>query len=311
MARTPNNHHVLPLFCDDLIASCVDMSPTRFGAYMRILCYAWTRGGVPNDQEACIRIAGGIDHSDWVAILSRLCVIDAGTPSERLSHQRLELERHAVAELKAKKAEAGRMGGRAKANGKQNESKQLAEHVANSKQAASKTLAPTPTPSLCIHTHTGDGVVGAEPADLWNSFREQWNSTAGAEPWLHANPPAGPLWQDRTSDPAWLEQYPLAMERLCVLKRFKNPVTLTQFLDEEWVGRILAGDFSKAQQSRGRNASQETPSPQGQANRRFFRSDSQKSMTDAEHAAWRHDQRQGSTVAALASSVRLKEEVTQ
>jgi hypothetical protein len=153
--------------------------------------------------------------------------------------------------------------------------------------------------------------VGAEPADLWNSFREQWNSTAGAEPWLHANPPAGPLWQDRTSDPAWLEQYPLAMERLCVLKRFKNPVTLTQFLDEEWVGRILAGDFSKAQQSRGRNASQETPSPQGQANRRFFRSDSQKSMTDAEHAAWRHDQRQGSTVAALASSVRLKEEVTQ
>jgi hypothetical protein len=53
------------------------------------------------------------------------------------------------------------------------------------------------------------------------------------------------------------------------------------------------------------------PPPQGQANRRFFRSDSQKSMSDAEHAAWRHDQRQGSTVAALASSVRLKEEVTQ
>ena len=50
---------------------------------------------------------------------------------------------------------------------------------------------------------------------------------------------------------------------------------------------------------------------QPQANRRFFRSDSQRSMTDAEHAAWRRDQRQGGTVAALASSVRLKEEVTQ
>jgi hypothetical protein len=99
------------------------------------------------------------------------------------------------------------------------------------------------------------------------------------------------------------------MEKLCGLKRFKNPVTLTQFLDDGWVGRILAGDFSKAQQSRGRESSPDAPQPQ--ANRRFFRSDSQKSMTDAEHAAWRHDQRQGGTVAALASSVRLKEEVTQ
>jgi hypothetical protein len=51
--------------------------------------------------------------------------------------------------------------------------------------------------------------------------------------------------------------------------------------------------------------------PQTQANRRFYRSDAQRSMTDAEHAAWRRDQRQGGTVAALAASVRLTEEVTQ
>ena len=309
MARKPDSHHVLPLFCDDLIASCVDMSPMRFGAYMRILCYAWTRGGVPNDEQACSRIAGGLDHADWVAILSRLCLIDAGTPSERLSHQRLELERHAVAELKAKKAEAGRMGGRAKANGKQSGSKPLAEHLANAKQTASKTLAPTPTPSPCIHTHTNDESGDGKPAELWSSFRERWNGTSGAEPWLHANPPAGPLWEDRISDPAWLEQYPLAMQKLCGLKRFKNPVTLTQFLDAGWVGRILAGDFSKAPQSRGRESLPETTPPQ--TNRRFFRSDSQRSMTDAEHAVWLRDKRESGTVAALAGSIRLTEEVTQ
>jgi uncharacterized protein YdaU (DUF1376 family) len=55
MARGRNSHHVLPLFCDDLIASTVDMTPGCFGAYMRILCYAWTRGGVPNDEQACSR----------------------------------------------------------------------------------------------------------------------------------------------------------------------------------------------------------------------------------------------------------------
>ena len=48
MARKADSLHVLPLFCDDLIASCVDMTPACFGAYMRLLCYAWTRGGIPS-----------------------------------------------------------------------------------------------------------------------------------------------------------------------------------------------------------------------------------------------------------------------
>jgi len=53
------------------------------------------------------------------------------------------------------------------------------------------------------------------------------------------------------------------------------------------------------------------PPPVDSAKKRFFRSDSQRSMTDSEHAAWRRDQRQGGTVATLAGSIRLTEEVTQ
>jgi hypothetical protein len=34
-------------------------------------------------------------------------------------------------------------------------------------------------------------------------------------------------------------------------------------------------------------------------------------MTDAEHAAWRRDQRQGGIVAALAGSAKLQDEVSQ
>jgi len=55
----------------------------------------------------------------------------------------------------------------------------------------------------------------------------------------------------------------------------------------------------------------ERPPPTPQAHRRFFRSDSQKNMTDAEHAAWRRDQRQGGIVAALAGSAKLQDEVSQ
>jgi uncharacterized protein YdaU (DUF1376 family) len=140
MARKPDSHHVLPLWCDDLIASCVDMTPACFGAYMRLLCYAWTRGGIPDDQAACDRIAGGMDPSDWEAIRSRLAVMEDG----RLTHERLELERLAVAEIREKRSEAGRRGGRPKANGKQNES----NGEANGKQNESKTKAPNPSPSL-------------------------------------------------------------------------------------------------------------------------------------------------------------------
>jgi uncharacterized protein YdaU (DUF1376 family) len=89
MARKADSLHVLPLFCDDLIASCVDMTPACFGAYMRLLCYAWTRGGIPDDEGACSRITGGMEPGDWAAIRSRLTAMDDG----RLTHQRLELER--------------------------------------------------------------------------------------------------------------------------------------------------------------------------------------------------------------------------
>jgi uncharacterized protein YdaU (DUF1376 family) len=140
MARKPDSHHVLPLWCDDLIASTVDMTPACFGAYMRLLCYAWTRGGIPDDEAACSRIAGGLEDGDWEAIRSRLTETEDG----RLTHQRLELERVAVAEIREKRAEAGRKGGNARANA-----------LANGWQTSSKSVAPNPNPNP-YPSHTED-----------------------------------------------------------------------------------------------------------------------------------------------------------
>ena len=52
------------------------------------------------------------------------------------------------------------------------------------------------------------------------------------------------------------------------------------------------------------------PPPVDQAKRRFFRSDAQKSMTDAEYSAWRRDKRQGGMVSAVAASLKLTEDAT-
>ena len=253
MARKPDSHHVLPLWCDDLIASCVDMTPACFGAYMRLLCYAWTRGGIPDDQAACHRITGGMEPGDWEAIRCRLTATDDG----RLTHERLELERFAVAEIREKRSEAGRRGGRPKANGKQNESKSKA----NEKQNESKTKAPNPSPSLPVreeitHTHTqaepGDFRQPGWAADEWARFVAAWNVTERAEPWPHLTPPDG--WVDLAASPGWLERAREALARLPSREYFNRPLPVTRFFD--FVDRIRAGEFADPKEPAGRRARQ-------------------------------------------------------
>ena len=253
MARGSNSHHVLPLFCDDLIASTVDMTPGCFGAYMRILCYAWTRGGVPNDEQACSRIAGGFGKGDWKAIRQRLMVIDAGTDEERLSHQRLELERAAVAELKEAKSKAGQEGARRRWHGQQphptawqNDGRAMAVPLAEPCDRIGKTIAPTPTPTptpslreeCSAHTHTPSGVLGAG-AEAWERFVSAWNRTERAVRWTPILPPTG--WSELAYTPGWLDRATNALAKLPGCEWFERPAAITKFMG--YVDRILAGEF--------------------------------------------------------------------
>lgn len=273
MARKPDTHHVLPLFCDDLIASCVDMTPACFGAYMRLLCFAWTRGGIPNNEAACSRIAGGLDPDDWQQIRSRLTVLDDG----RLSHDRLERERAAVSGIREERAKAGSSGGRAKAanlaTAKQTSSKPVANDLANGKQNGSKSVAPYPSLILPVGEEKqyaradgetpepgdgspvpepeadGDQAAATKPAarprppgwvhDEWARIVEVWNSTERAVPWTLMTPPNG--FVDLAASPGWIEQALSGMAMLPLCRRFDRPVPWTQFVRD--LDRILAGEF--------------------------------------------------------------------
>jgi hypothetical protein len=50
--------------------------------------------------------------------------------------------------------------------------------------------------------------------------------------------------------------------------------------------------------------------PADPAKKRFFRSDSQRSMTDAEHADWRRDRRNGGLASSVAASLKITDEAT-
>jgi uncharacterized protein YdaU (DUF1376 family) len=267
MARKPDSHHVLPLFCDDLIASCVDMTPACFGAYMRLLCFAWTRGGLPDNEAACGRIAGGLDAEDWQQIRSRLTVLDDG----RLSHDRLERERVAVAEMSAKKSEAGRKGNEARWGSQevsQTDRKRIAERSQAVSQTDRKPIAPNPSLILeeNTHTHTAGEVVKAmqgKPVasdpdehargwalDAWTEFAAAWNATERAEPWRHLSPPDG--WVDLAASPGWLQRANEALGLLPSRRFFDRPLPVTRFF--EYLDRIRAGEFADPKEPRNGRA---------------------------------------------------------
>lgn len=288
MARTPDNHTVLPLFCDDLIASCVDMTPACFGAYMRLLCYAWTRGGLPNSESACQRIAGGMDSGDWDAIRSRLVLIDEGTPAERLTHQRLELERAAVAENREKRSEAGKKGNQrrwgsqndrkaianASQTASQNDRKAIANGIANASQ---KHRSPSPSPSLPSSSlreeeqqqqqprEAGSSSAMPQEADgwadvpgEWGRLREAWNATPGVQPWQSLEFARTDLLVARLSDPNWLRIYPDALAKLPACRWFDDPVTLRQFLGETFAADVLCGTYDR-EKTRGKTHAASAP----------------------------------------------------
>jgi len=105
---------VLGVFVADIVSSCVDMTNAQFGAYHRLLYYAWEHGGLPNDVETCCRIGGGMTPTDWQAIRRRLVVLDEGTPMERLSHLRLERERTYALEQADKRRDAAQKAAQAR-----------------------------------------------------------------------------------------------------------------------------------------------------------------------------------------------------
>jgi uncharacterized protein YdaU (DUF1376 family) len=260
MARKSDSHHVLPLWCDDLIASCVDMTPACFGAYMRLLCYAWTRGGIPDDEAACSRIAGGLEDGDWEAIRSRLTETEDG----RLTHQRLELERVAVEEIREQRSEAGKLG-----NAVRWGSQRDRKAIANGSQSDRKSIAPNPNPNPYpshtsseplaeenTHTHTACGDDFRKPgwaADDWARFVGVWNQTARAAPWKPLIAPSA--WVEYAASPGWQDRAYAALERLPGCEFFQTPLAVTKFF--EFVDRILAGEFDTAKQD-GRRARQRT-----------------------------------------------------
>lgn len=93
-------------YADDFTAGTADMSAEEVGAYIRLLCHQWTKGGVPNDEDRAGRIAGLMGSPSLGYVLAKFSLCTDGM----LRNDRLEKVRADQAEFKAKQSKSGKSG---------------------------------------------------------------------------------------------------------------------------------------------------------------------------------------------------------
>lgn len=292
----------MPLYTSDLVSSCVDMTPAQFGAYVRLLCYAWDNGGLPNDASACGRIAGGIDQADWKAIRRRLEVLDQGTDRERLSHLRLEMEREKQALLHDSRSEAGRRAAQ----------KRWQTQCDRNANALTKPchLEPEPEPKIEIDTDTEEKPPAAQgDATSDPPKRRKRSQPASPVSWSADAGWAGITDADRRG---WAQAFPGAVLEQELAKAAEwlkaNPTKAGKRNWRAFLVRWLTRCQDKGGTNRDPGNRPALPPAVDHTKRRFYRGDANMRLTDAEYAAWRRDQRSGGAVSAVASALTLKEE---
>jgi len=94
------------LFADDFLSGTAEMTTEEVGAYIRLLCHQWTKGGLPNDQDRLARMAGPMALPSLCYVIAKFLPGDDGL----LRHPRLEKIRAEQEEFRRKKSHSGSLG---------------------------------------------------------------------------------------------------------------------------------------------------------------------------------------------------------
>lgn len=91
-------------YADDFIGGTCDLSAADVGAYIRLLCYQWSRGAIPSEPDKLERVAGGKVSDDVLAKF----------PGGK--NERMERERQKQDEYRALQSAKGRASAQARFN---------------------------------------------------------------------------------------------------------------------------------------------------------------------------------------------------
>lgn len=148
----------MPWHIAKYLADTMHLTTEQHGAYLLLLAAGWMRGGQLSDDNGQLAAIARLPLKRWLTMrdtIAAFYTISAG--AWRQKRQIEELEK-AIALTNAR-SEAGKRGGRPKANDKQTESPTLANGLANNEQGV--TPIPLPKPSK----EDSDASASASPSD--------------------------------------------------------------------------------------------------------------------------------------------------
>ena len=123
----------MPLYVADYLRDTRQLTPAEHGAYLLLIMEYWTACGLPDDDGKLARIVG-MSSSEWRKAKPTVQAFF----TEGWKHGRIDVE---IAKAEAKherRSEAGKRGGIAKANAKQNPSNATSNAQASSSQPQSE-----------------------------------------------------------------------------------------------------------------------------------------------------------------------------
>lgn len=150
-------------YVDDFVAGTVSLSPEEVGAYIRLLCFQWNNGYVPDSADKRARIAGCPVSAD---VLAKFQATEEGV----LRNKRLELVRADQVAYRTKQAENARTGWRNRRSGN---ATALPPHMPNQCQNDATALPPhmpEGMPKACSPSPSPISNTQGQPVELPSGF---------------------------------------------------------------------------------------------------------------------------------------------
>lgn len=110
MAELP----VMPLYTDALVADTTNLSALEFGVYMLLLTAMWRAGGTLPNSDVDLRRIGRISANNWPKVRDRVMRL-LTVEGDHVTQKRLREEFEKASGRRARRVEAGRKGGAARA----------------------------------------------------------------------------------------------------------------------------------------------------------------------------------------------------
>lgn len=175
-------------YADDFLAGTLDMSQQEVGIYIKLLCFQWSRGGLPNDiGRLAMLVQTNNEPSNEAALRYVLDTKFVACQDGQLRNNRMEEVRKEAEKWHEKSVSGGKASGIKRLGdsewGKQMAKQRTSKRTNNEPPNEPTTNSPSPSPKINTHTHSPTEPIASNLPDwlvpAWSRLMDYFLSTTG------------------------------------------------------------------------------------------------------------------------------------